>query len=687
MPEASPVGFERRGRSAIIWIDNPPVNALSHAVRAGLLAAIEEIGNDDAVAGAVIACRGRTFIAGADVREFGRPPRAPHLPDVVAAIEASGKPVVAAIHGTALGGGLEVALGCHARVMAPDAKAGLPEVTLGLIPGAGGTQRLPRLVGLAEAATMITGGRPVGAGRAREIGLAEIVADDPLEAARKLVLEWNGTVPDGARLSSRPPATSNDASEAAMRLGVANGVKRYGAAPAVANRALWAATGPFDEGMRTERELFVHLRGSDQAKALRYVFFAERAAAKSPVEAEPRAVESVGVIGAGTMGAGIALALLGASLPVTLVETSEQGLERGLARIASTLDGMSEKGRITPKEAAARRGRVTGTLDMDDLADVDLVIEAAFEDLDVKRDIFAALGGAAKPGAVLATNTSYLDVDAIAEASGRAGDVLGLHFFSPAHVMKLLEIVRGAATGPDALATGLALAKRLGKLPVVAGNAHGFIGNRVFSAYRRQAEFLVEEGASPAEVDEAMTGYGMAMGPFAVADLAGLDIARAVRRMHPPAAGERGAPLADALCERGRLGRKTIETTGGGWHDYQDGRPLPSPEVAALIEAHRGKAGIEPRQFGAEEIVARLTAAMVNAGAHAVGEGVARTPDDVDVVLVNGYGFPRWRGGPMHAAATRGWGTVLGEVRAMCEAGGTGWAPAPWLEERAAGEG
>ena len=686
-----PVTVERRGALAILWVDNPPVNALSHAVRVGLLDAIRMVEADGEVTGAVIACRGRTFIAGADVREFGQPPREPHLPDVIAAIEACPKPIVAAIHGTALGGGLEVALGCHARVMASDAKAGLPEVTLGVIPGAGGTQRLPRLVGMAEAAAMVTTGRPVDAAKALAIGLVDRVADSggmdaPLAEASDLLAGLDGAVPDGARLSTRPPVAASEAFEAIARK-AAGSAPRMGHAPAVAVEALRAAEKPFPEGMAIERALFLERRGSDEAGALRHIFFAERAAAKSPIEAEARPVERVGVIGAGTMGTGIALALLGAGLPVTLVETSAEGLERGLARIGDTLDGMVAKGRMTAEAAAARRARVSGTLRMADLGNADLIVEAAFEDMEVKRAIFGELGDAAKPGASLATNTSYLDVDAIAAASGRPADVLGLHFFSPAHVMKLLEIVRGRDTADDALATGHALAKRLGKLPVVASNAHGFIGNRVFSAYRRQAEFMVEEGASPAEVDAAMRGFGMAMGPFEVADLAGLDIAAAVRRMSPPGPGERGAPLADALCAGGRLGRKTIETTGGGWYDYADGKPVPSPEVDALIVEHRAASGIERRAFTADEIVERLLAAMANAGAHAVGEGVARSPDDVDVVLVNGYGFPRWRGGPMHAAEAGGWTGTLDAAARMCEAGGKGWRVAPWLRERALANG
>ena len=683
--EGDPVRVERRGDRAIVWIDSPPVNALSHAVRAGLLDAIRRVEADGAIRGAVLACRGRTFIAGADVREFGQPPQEPHLPDVIDAIEASAKPVVAAIHGTALGGGLEVALGCHGRVMAPDAKAGLPEVTLGLIPGAGGTQRLPRLVGLADAAAMVTTGKPIGAERALAIGLVDRVADDPVASALDLVGGMDGRVPDGARLSTRPPVAVDGAFEAASDA-AARGAKRFGDAPLRAIEALRAASRPFPEGAAIERAIFVERRDSPQAQALRHVFFAERAASKPPVDAQPRPLERTGVIGAGTMGTGIALALVGAGLPVALVDANETALERGLERIGTALDGMVARRRIDRAEADARRARISGAPSVNALGEADLVIEAAFEDVEVKRSIFGELGRVAKPGAVLATNTSYLDVDAIAAASGRPRDVLGLHFFSPAHVMKLLEVVRGAETADDALATGFALAKRLGKLPVAAGNAHGFIGNRVFSAYRQQSEFLVEEGASPFEVDRAMREWGMAMGPFAVADLAGLDIARAVRRMRPPGANERGAPLAEALCERGRLGRKAADTAGGGWFDYPNGTAEPSAEVDALIAAHRREARIAPRSFSAEEIVARLLAAMANAGAHAVGEGVARAPGDVDAVLVNGYGFPRWRGGPLHAAEARGWGRTLRYARAMCEAGGPGWTVAPWLVERAEAE-
>ena len=680
MGETGPVTIERRGPHAVVWIDNPPVNALSHAVRAGLL---DAVGSLTGTRGAVIACRGRTFIAGADVREFGQEPQPPHLPDVIAAIEASEVPIVAAIHGTALGGGLEVALGCHARVMAKGANAGLPEVTLGVIPGAGGTQRLPRLVGLAEAATMATTGKPVGAERALAIGLADRIAgegpEDALCEALDLLAALDGIVPEDARLSRRPPVTPDEAFEAVARR-AAGSVARMGAAPAVVVEALRAAAGPFDGGLATERRLFLERRGSDQAKAPRHVFFAERAAAKSPVDAAPREVERVGIVGAGTMGGGIALAALDAGLHVTLLDAAPEGLERGMARIRKSLEGAAASGRIGSDEARARIERLTPTGDWDDLGATDLVIEAAFEDMEVKRDIFGRLGAVARPGAVLATNTSYLDVDAIAQASGRAGDVVGLHFFSPADRMKLVELVPGAGTAPEALATAHALAKRLGKLPVTAGNAHGFIGNAVFSAYRRQSEFLLEEGADPASVDAAMREWGMAMGPLEVADMAGLDIARAVRRMFP---APRGAPLADALCERGRLGRKAIETAGGGWYDYADGRPVPSPEVAGLLASYRSKAGIEPRAFTAAEIVDRLLGTMILAAAGVMDRHVAARGGDVDVVLVNGYGFPRWRGGPLHAAEAMGWAAALELAQAAAEAGGEGWTVPDWLRAKA----
>ncbi len=679
------VSVERRGAHAIVWIDNPPVNATSQAVRAALMDALAEIEADDAVEGAVIACRGRTFIAGADVKEFGRPPEPPHLPDVIAAIEACPKPIVAAIHGTALGGGLEVALGCHGRVMARSAKAGLPEVTLGLIPGAGGTQRLPRLIGLIEAARMVTTGKPLGAAKAEAIGLADAVCADEalIDEALALIPSLDPAI---RRLSSRDlPAFDDDA------LGSLETETRRRAkgqiAPLKALDALRAACGPFAAGLAAERAIFLELRASPQSAALRHIFFAERAAAKAPdAAATPMPLQTVGVVGGGTMGVGIALAMLGGGLAVTLVEMGEDALERAVARIGDVLDDMVAKGRLSPVAAESRRASLSGSTALEALSDTDLVIEAIYEDLGAKRELFAKLGAIVKPDAVLATNTSYLDVDAIAEAGGRSAQTLGLHFFSPAHIMKLLEIVRGAETSPEAIATGLALAKRLGKLPVIAGNAFGFIGNRIFSAYRTQGEYLVEEGATPADVDRVMEDWGMAMGPFAVADLAGLDIARAVRRMLAPTrdTNARTAAIADALCEANRLGRKTADVSGGGWYDYEAGRRTESPQVAGIVEAERAAKGIAPRAVPDDEIRARMTAAMVNAAGHLLGEGVAARPGDVDVVLVNGYGFPRWRGGPVFDAQARGWDVVRAEVAAMCEASGAGWVMAPWLTEQGA---
>ncbi|WP_395453726.1 3-hydroxyacyl-CoA dehydrogenase NAD-binding domain-containing protein (plasmid) [Azospirillum melinis] len=642
------VRLERDGGVAVIVIDNPPVNAGSAAVRRGLLDAVATVAADPDLEAAVLIGAGKTFIAGSDLREFGQPLEEPQLPAVIAAIEACAKPVVAALHGAALGGGFELALGCDARVAAPGTRVGLPEVTLGMIPGAGGTQRLPRLVGVSTAIGLICEGRRVAAADALALGLVDMVVKaQSLRASA--VAHARGLAGAKNRVADRPvPPEPAERIEAAASAALRAGRGRPPVVEAI--RAVRAAAGrPLDEALAEERAVFQRLRLETEAFARRHLFFAERDSARLPglVGVAARRLERIGVIGAGTMGTGIVIAALGAGLPVTLLERDAQALESGMARLRDHYARRVDGGKMSAGEAGKRLAALDPTTDMVALATTDLVIEAVFEDLPVKQDLFRRLDAVLAPGTVLASNTSYLDLDAIAAATGRPQDVVGLHFFSPANVMRLLEVVRGAKTAPDALATGLALAKRLGKLPVVAGNAFGFIGNRIYAAYRRQCEFLIEEGALPADVDAALERFGFAMGPFAVADLSGLDIAWRMRRQQAatrdPAA--RYVEIPDRLCEAGRFGRKT----GAGYYRYPSGakRGEPDPEVTALIEAASAAKGIARAAVSDGEIVTRVLLTMVNEAACLLSEGVAARASDIDLVLVNGYGFPAWEGGPL----------------------------------------
>ncbi len=681
------VSLSMDGAVAVVTIDNPPVNASSQSVRAGLAAAAERIAADDRIEAAVIACAGRTFMAGADVREFGKPLLEPHLPDVIDRIEALDKPVIAAVHGTALGGGFELALGCHYRLLAATAKVGLPEVSLGIIPGAGGTQRLPRLTDVATATEMITSGRPISAGRAEELSIADDLADpdDLLRAAVDFARGKIGfPVP---RLSARDCPPAPDADFFTRQADMLKKKTRGQISPLRALDAVEQATKTkFAEGLRAERAIFADLRGSDQAKALRYVFFGERAVAKISglKDIAPRRIETAGVIGGGTMGAGIATALLASGLQVTMLERDAAALETGKSRVHGLLDGMAERGKLDDVEAT--RGRFSGSVDYDALADADLVIEAVFEDIAVKRQVFEALDKVARQGAVLATNTSYLDVDAIASATKRPADVIGLHFFSPAHIMKLLEIVVADKTAPDVVATGFALARRLGKTAVRAGICDGFIGNRILSAYRLHGDILLEEGATPSEIDGAMRGYGFAMGMYAVQDLAGLDISWANRKAKAATRDPKAryVRIADLLCEGGRFGQKN----GKGWFAYPDGprKPVADPDVLAVIEAERAARGITPRGFTADQIMERLLLAMINEGAKILDEGIALAPVDIDVVKIHGYGFPRHKGGPMHQADTMGLAAVADRLDALAAADPSAWSVSP-LVRRLAEEG
>jgi 3-hydroxyacyl-CoA dehydrogenase len=674
----SEVGTRLQGRVAVITFENPPVNGLSHAVRVGLVRAVERAIADPAVAVIVLAGDGRHFSAGADIREFGTPAAIaePTLRQLIQLVEGAHKPVIAAIQGSCLGGGLELALAAHYRIAARDATLGLPEVKLGLIPGAGGTQRLPRLVAPGRALELILGGEPARATALGESGLLDrVLAGDPVEEAIAFA-ESESPPPRRTRDRTVDPAALAAACEAArIRL---SSERHSLPAPLHAVEVVAAAALPFDKGLTVERLAFVELMQSPESKALRHAFLAERAAGKVadlPADTPVRPVEQAAVIGAGTMGAGIAVALLDAGLPVWLLETDEAALARGRSRISGIYETQVQKGRLTPAERDRRLCLLRPTLDYGALAAADVAIEAVFESLPVKREVFTALDRVMKPGAILATNTSTLDVNAIAELTRRPADVLGLHFFSPANVMRLLEVVRGRATAPEVLATALVLARMLRKVAVVSGVCDGFIGNRMLDAYVRQAWWLVEEGATPWQVDQAIEAFGFAMGPFRVGDLVGHDVSQAIReRRRAERPDYRCSTLADELCRLGRLGQKT----GGGWYDYPDGprRPMPAPEAEALVERHRATIGIAPRAIDDSEIVERLVYALVNEGARLLEEGIAAKPGDIDVVYLTGYGFPRWRGGPMYHAEQVGLERVAARMREF--AGSTRGDPVFW---------
>lgn len=651
------VTIAREGAIAVVTVDNPPVNALSQALRQALVEAVAALDADEAVKAVVLICAGRTFIAGADVSEFGKPPQPPHLPDVVAGIEAARKPWVAAIHGSALGGGLEVALGCAYRVALSSASLGLPEVKLGIIPGAGGTVRLPRLIGPAAAVDLVTDGNPIAAGKAELLGLVDAVVDGDLRAAAIAFAYGADDRPVPRPISARAvPPVEPGFWESAEKAVDAKAKREVAPLRALASIRKACET-DFASAMAFERETFLDLRSSAQAAALRHVFFAERAAPRPPELAgvTPREIRSVAVIGGGTMGAGIAAALRDAGLPVVLVERDKAAVERGLANIRAIFEGSAKRGRITPEVAAERIAGVTGSDDYGLLSDTDLVIEAVFEDLAVKRAVFARLSEVCRPDAVLATNTSYLDPNEISKGLAEPERFLGLHFFSPAHVMKLLEIVPTETTAPEVLAAGFALAQRLRKIPVRAGICDGFIGNRILKVTRAQAERLLLSGATPSAVDTAMRAFGLPMGPFEAQDLGGLDIAAFQRK----AARGRGetpfAPVADRLCAIERFGQKS----GGGWYDYQPGdrTPQPSDTVAAIIAEEA--AGRPQRVWDEASIADAIILPMVNEATRILEEGVAIRAADIDLVKIHGYGFPRWRGGPMHYAEARGLAEVV----------------------------
>ncbi len=677
------VSYRLAGKIGVVTIDNPPVNAFSHAVRKGLLRRILDAGQDDAAAAILIVCAGRTFVAGADISEFDKPPEDPWLPEVLDAVEGCPKPVVTAVHGTALGGGFELVLASHYRCALNSARIGLPEVHLGLLPGAGGTQRTPRLAGAEAALELMTTGKPIGAGKALSLGLIDRVFDDELE---QHALAWCEELIDNGSGPLRVSERSVPALDAAFFDGAREQLARRARgqlAPQKIVDCIEAATQmPFTEGAEFERQRFAECLGSPQSAAMRHLFFAEREAAKLkdvPKDTEARELRSVGVIGAGTMGGGIAMSCANAGIPVKLLDVDDAALERGLGVIDTNYAISVKKGRLAEDEAKRRRERIVSTTDYADLADVDLVIEAVFEDPELKKRIFAKLDSVCKAGAILATNTSYQDVDEIAAATGRPGDCLGLHFFSPANVMKLLEVVRGAKTADDVLTTAIRFAKAIRKVPVVARVCYGFIGNRMFNPYIRESQQLLLEGATPEAVDGAFYEFGMAMGPIAVSDLAGLDIGYKARMALPEDLRGSDVPftVADRLVEQGRLGQKS----GAGFYNYdpKTRRATPEPAVTAMIEEASRELGIERRSIDAAEIVERPLFALVNEGLKILEEGIAQRPGDVDIVYLYGYGFPAYRGGPLFYADSIGLDKVLSRIREFDERFGSG-KPAPLLE-------
>ncbi|MBT9303902.1 3-hydroxyacyl-CoA dehydrogenase NAD-binding domain-containing protein [Pseudomonas sp. TAE6080] len=687
----SSVNYERQGEVALITLNNPPVNALGQAQREGLLRALHQAQIDTQAKVLVLLCSGRTFIAGADIKEFGKPPQAPSLPEVVNAYEQSDKPCVAVIHGTALGGGLEMALGCHYRIARRDAKVGLPEVKLGLLPGAGGTQRLPRLAGVAKALEMIVSGQPINALQAREHQIVDELFDgDPRAAgiafAQRILDSGLGVRRTGEQAAALK-GVDNGALIAAKRADVAKRLPGFFSPPRCVAAVEAATLLPLAEGLQRERALFQECLASEQRAALVHGFFAERQCAHIddlPKDTPVRAIERVGVIGGGTMGVGIALSFVSAGIAVMLMEVDEPALQRALQRARETCEASVARGSLSPAVMEQRLALLHGGVDYSELATADLVIEAVFESLEVKRQVFERLDQVCKPGAILASNTSSLDLDVIAGFTSRAEDVVGLHFFSPANVMRLLEVVRGRHTGLEVLATVMQLSKRLNKIAVVVGVCDGFVGNRMIFQYGREAEFLLEEGATPEQVDGALRNFGLAMGPNAMRDLSGLDIGWSIRQRQR-ATLPSNYPLPDVLDKlyaAGMLGQKT----GQGFYCYAPGsrRPEPNPELLPLLQAVSREKGIERRGLSDDYIVERCVFALINEGAKILQEGIARRSSDIDVIYLNGYGFAAWRGGPMFYADSLGLDKVLARIREFHQRFGAWWEPAPLLEQLAA---
>ena len=679
--------YELRGRTAVISLEFPPVNGLGAALRSALMKALERAAADGDVRAIVITGTPKAFSGGADVKEFGTPAaaREPRLPDLIVALEDSSKPVVAAIAGICLGGGLELALGAHYRVARAEARIALPEVKLGLLPGAGGTQRLPRAIGLERALNMILSGEtlPVLEFRGSAL-LDEVTEGDVVDAA--VALAERVVAENLPRKRLRDLKVQDPQAEAFVqfaRNSVATGAGPYPAPRKCVDIVALSLTKPFDEALRLERAAFIELMGTAESRALRHVFGAERAAGKIvdlPEGVPLRKIDKVGVIGAGTMGGGISMNFLNVGIPVVLLESQQDALDRGLATIRRNYENSAKKGKLTAAQVEQRMSLVTPTLDYAALADADLVIEAVFEDMDVKQKVFSQLEKVCKSGAILASNTSYLNIDTIAGFTTRPRDVLGLHFFSPANVMRLLEVVRGAQTAPDVLATGMALARKIGKIAVVSGVCDGFIGNRMLAPYGAAAQGLINAGALPQQIDGALQKFGMAMGPFRMGDLAGLDIGWATRKRKAAEAGKPFRPIAtDKLCEAGRFGQKT----GAGWYRYEAGKrdPIPDHVTEQVITEYRAANGITPRNIADAEVVERCIYALINEGARILQEGIAARASDIDLVYLNGYGFPRHRGGPMLYADTVGLSNVVRALNRFAAEPGAdpSWQVAPLL--------
>jgi len=678
------VDLDRRGRIAVLTINNPPVNALSQHVRQGLRDGVTQAIADAAVGAIVITCAGRTFIAGADITEFGKPPREPGLHEVLDLIESSPKPVVAAVHGTALGGGLEVTLACHYRVGVRTARFGLPEVKLGLLPGAGGTQRLPRVVGVEKALQMIVSGEPIGADAALNHGLIDAIVDGDLTAAgvafaekilgERRPLKKIRDLEDALAAARGKPEVFAD-----FRKSVARQTRGF-RAPESCVKAVEAAVNlPFDAGLKRERELFLELMASPESKAQRYFFFAEREAAKIPdvpPDTPAKEIKTAAVVGAGTMGGGIAMTFANVGIPVTVVEIAREPLERGLAVVRKNYEATASKGRLTAADVDKRMGLIRPTSDFGAIADADIVIEAVFEEMAVKKDVFAKLDKICKADAVLATNTSTLDVNEIAGATARPESVIGMHFFSPANVMKLLEVVRGAKTSKPVTATAMSVGRRIGKVPVLVGVCYGFVGNRMLHQRGKQAERLILEGALPQQVDKVLYDFGFPMGPFAMGDLAGLDVGWRIRKGR----GER-ALIADRLCELGRFGQKT----GAGYYRYESGdrTPIPDPDVEKIILEVSREQSVQRRPISDQEILERLLYPMVNEGAKILEEKLAIRASDIDVIWVYGYGWPVYRGGPMFWADQVGLKAIKTRMLEMQHRHGDVWQPAALLSRLA----
>ncbi|MDQ7072009.1 MAG: 3-hydroxyacyl-CoA dehydrogenase NAD-binding domain-containing protein [Rhodobacterales bacterium] len=677
----APISIETVGDIALVCIDSPPVNATGIAVREGLQTAMRQLNKAGRAQVIVIYCAGRTFIAGADIREFGKPPLEPHLPDLCNEIEASAIPVISVLHGTTLGGGLEVAMATHARIGIKGLKVGLPEVLLGILPGAGGTQRAPRLVGVPAALGMITTGRHIPAAEALEMGLLDGLVEG---APRDVALAAAQDVVDGKLATRRtdqitvvPDQGAIDALAEKLRVSQPNLFSVHKCVEAVA-----AATRPLTEGLAIERDLFWQCMQTPQRDGLIHAFFAERAVANVPEKkVTPRDVNAIGVIGGGTMGSGIATSALLAGLSVTLIELKQEALDRGVATITKNLEGAVKRGKLAEAKFAATLENLTPSTDMKSLAEADLVVEAVFEDMAVKKQIFAALDAICKPSAVLASNTSYLDINEIAAATKRPESVLGLHFFSPAHVMRLLEVVVADKTAPETTATGFLLAKKMRKIAVRAGVCDGFIGNRIMTHYGLTAAYLMMDGASPQQIDSALEGFGFAMGPYRVGDLAGLDIGWASRKRKAPdrPPEERYIEINDRICEQGWFGRKT----GKGFYIYEGKSSVPNPEVATIIEDERTRAGVIARDFTDAEIVDRYMTAMIAESARVLEDGIALRPVDIDAVFLFGYGFPRFRGGPLQYADTLGAAEIVKRIKTYAEEDPHYWRVPALLETMA----